>query len=63
MANLGAASELPDILIGDASDDDIDLTSYGGGIIRLEDTRVDDLGAEGFVFHEPPVDMAQIDGM
>ena len=41
----------------------IDLTSYGGGTIRLENTIADDLDAADFVFYEPSVDAAQIDGM
>lgn len=41
----------------------IDLTSHGGGTIRLEDTAADDLDASDFVFHEPAADAASIDGM
>ena len=41
----------------------IDLTSYGGGIVRLDDVRVDDLDALDFVFHEPPAAAPAIDGM
>ena len=41
----------------------IDLTSYGGGTVRLEDTDVSDLDAADFVFHEPPADASPIDGM
>ncbi len=40
----------------------IDLTSYGGGVIRLENTSVDVLDASDFVFHESASDMAPIDG-
>ena len=32
----------------------IDLTGYGGGMVRLEDTAVRELGAEDFMFYEPP---------
>ena len=41
----------------------IDLTSYGGGVIRLEDTDAGDLGAADFVFYEPPAEAPPIDGM
>ena len=41
----------------------IDLTSYGCGTIRLDNTVADDLDAADFVFHEPPADAAAIDGM
>ena len=41
----------------------IDLTSYGGGTVRLEDTDVSDLDAADFVFSEPPADASPIDGM
>ena len=41
----------------------IDLTSHGGGVLRLEDASVDDLDAADFVFYEPPADAAPIDGM
>ena len=32
----------------------VDLTRYGGGVIRLEDTTVSDFGARDFSFYEPP---------
>ncbi len=32
----------------------MDLTRYGGGVIRLEDTTVSDFGARDFSFYEPP---------
>ena len=32
----------------------VDLTRYGGGVIRLEDTAVSDFGARDFSFYEPP---------
>ena len=41
----------------------IDLTSHGGGTIRLEDTAADNLDAEDFVFYEPAAESASIDGM
>ena len=34
----------------------IDLGSVGGGCIRLDDVAVSNLGADDFVFHEPPVE-------
>ena len=41
----------------------IDLTCYGGGFVRLEDTGDASFDAADFVFYEPPVDAAPIDGM
>ena len=41
----------------------IDLTCYGGGFVRLEDTGDASFSAEDFVFYEPSVDAASIDGM
>ena len=41
----------------------IDLTCYGGGIVRLEDTGDASFGAEDFVFYAPSADAAPIDGM
>ena len=41
----------------------IDLTNYGCGMVRLEDTLADDLDASDFVFYEPPAGVAPIDGM
>ena len=41
----------------------IDLPCCGGGLIRLEGIVADDLDATDFVFYEPPVDAAPIDGM
>lgn len=41
----------------------VELTDQGGGRIWLQDTAVSDLGAEDFVFYEPPADGASIDGM
>ena len=41
----------------------VDLESQGGGRIWLQDTDVSDLDAADFVFYEPPVDAAPIDGM
>ena len=41
----------------------VELTNQGGGRIWLQDTAVSDLGAEDFVFYEPPADAAPIDGM
>ena len=41
----------------------IDLTSYGGGMILLEDTTAEQLDAADYVFYEPPADAAPIDGM
>ena len=41
----------------------IDLTSYGCGTIRLDNTAVEDLDAADFVFYEPAADATQIDGM
>ena len=41
----------------------IDLPCCGGGLIRLEGIVADDLDAADFVFYEPPVDAAPIDGM
>ena len=41
----------------------VDLTSQGGGRIWLHETDVSDLDAADFVFYEPPVDAAPIDGM
>ena len=41
----------------------VDLESQGGGRIWLQDTAVSDLDAADFVFYEPPVDAAPIDGM
>ena len=39
------------------------VTSYGGGIVVFDDVPVSDLGAEDFVFYEPPADVSAIDGM
>ena len=36
----------------------IDLTEYGGGTIRLENTDVTDLDTEDFVFSAPPVSVS-----
>ena len=41
----------------------IDLTCFGGGFVRLEDTGDASFGAEDFVFYEPPADAAPIDGI
>ena len=41
----------------------IDLTCYGGGFVRLEDTADASFGAADFVFYAPPADAAPIDGM
>ena len=41
----------------------IDLTSYGGGTIRLEDTAADKLDAADFAFYEPSADAVPVDGM
>ena len=41
----------------------IDLTCYGGGIVRLEDTADASFDVADFVFYEPSVDAAPIDGM
>ena len=41
----------------------IDLTSYGGGNIWLQNTAVSDLSDEDFVFYEPPAEAPPIDGM
>ena len=41
----------------------IDLSCYGGGVVKLEDTGDASFGAEDFVFYEPPVEAAPIDGM
>ncbi len=41
----------------------IDLTHYGGGFVRLEDTLASDYDAADFVFYEPSADAAPIDGM
>ena len=41
----------------------IDLPCCGGELIRLEGIDADDLDAADFVFYEPPVDAAPIDGM
>ena len=41
----------------------IDLSNYGCGLIRLENTVADDLDASDFVFYEPPAGVAPIDGM
>ena len=41
----------------------IDLPCCGGGLIRLEGIVADDLDAADFVFYEPPVNAAPIDGM
>ena len=41
----------------------IDLTHYGGGFVRIEDTLASDFDAADFVFYEPPADSAPIDGM
>ena len=41
----------------------VDLTDHGSGRIWLSETAVSDLGAEDFVFYEPPADGASIDGM
>ena len=41
----------------------IDLTSHGGGTIRLDGIAADKLDAEDFIFHEPAADAASIDGM
>ena len=40
----------------------LDLTRYGGGVIRLEDTAVSDFGAGDFEFYGPPADGKPIDG-
>ena len=34
----------------------MDLTRYGGGVIRVESTMVSDFGARDFSFYEPPAD-------
>ncbi len=34
----------------------MDLTRYGGGVIRVESTMVSDFGARYFSFYEPPAD-------
>ena len=39
----------------------IDLTDYGGGFIRIENTDSSDLGEEAFVFHEPPATTEPVD--
>ena len=41
----------------------MDLTRYGGGVIRLEDTAVSDFGAGDFELYGPPANGAPIDGM
>ena len=41
----------------------IDLSNYGCGLVRLENTVADDLDASDFVFYEPPAGVAPIDGM
>ena len=41
----------------------IDLSSQGGGTIRLEDFDVSDLDADDFVFYEAPADEGTMDGM
>ena len=41
----------------------VELTDHGGGRVWLHETDVSDLDAEDFVFYEPPVDAAPIDGM
>ena len=41
----------------------IDLTSQGGGTIRLENVPVSDLDADDFVFYEAPADEGTMDGM
>ena len=41
----------------------IDLPCCGGGLIRLEGIVADDLDAADFVFYEPPVDAAPVDGL
>ena len=41
----------------------IDLTSEGGGTIRLENVDVSDLDADDFVFYEAPADEGTMDGM
>ena len=41
----------------------MDLTPYGGGVIRLEDTMVSDFGAGDFEFYGPPADDFAKDGM
>ena len=41
----------------------IDLTSYGCGTIRLDNTVADTLDAADFVFYEPLADAAPVDGM
>ena len=41
----------------------VDLTNRGGGRIWLQDTDVNELGAEDFVFHEASADAASVDGM
>ena len=41
----------------------VDLTNQGGGSIWLQETDVGDLDAADFVFYEPPIDAAPIDGM
>ena len=41
----------------------IDLTRYGGGVLRLEDTAVSDFGAGDFEFYGPPADDVAKDGI
>ena len=49
-------------ITNDANTAVIDLTSHGGGLVRLEGVDADDLDAADFVFYEP-TDAAPIDGM
>ena len=64
LSALAAISGFDDLQItADATAAVIDLTRYGGGVIRIEDTDASDLDAADFVFYEPLTDAAPIDGM
>ena len=62
LSTMAGISGFDDLSItADGSAAVIDLTGQGGGTIRLENVDTADLGAEDFLFYEPPVD-PEVDG-